>query len=460
MYKKILLVGIALFCCVVPLLACKPTPESEKVANKNDGITEQQVIASNSNFNYLEISSRFPSTWEDAFSLRNDTVSITIKAAIEYPEVKSIPIVDVSPASIQMDIVELFLDYIVDNGYILIIEKDKTGKSEYSQEEVEAWIKQVNEQLANVDNYCKDNPNLNKEEMVADLEAELQRLMEMLKEAKPSTAVRIADYSVLSSTSKIDGELYSDKNIPVASVLIKACGKESDNKRESQMLIRSNKDAKIISEHPIASIDAAVEICNGIMEQIGLSDDYVLVSTRDREDEIAFGIYYGRAYKGINYSPLVDRTMSFNEQYQIAWPDECIEFRIGKGKQFITQLSWRGNSQINKELNGNAELCAFSSIQESCRKGLSSIFAWREDNILSTEVVISRASLGYTRVPIKDANDKYMLIPTWTFTGTVTNEWNEKSDLRTLRDTEILDNDVVLVLNAMDGSIIYGGAQN
>lgn len=52
-----------------------------------------------------------------------------------------------------------------------------------------------------------------------------------------------------------------------------------------------------------------------------------------------------------------------------------------------------------------------------------------------------------------------MLIPTWALTGVVTNEFNEKSGSGVYREMEIIDNDVVLVLNAMDGSIIYGGSQ-
>ena len=450
---------ILLLCGCFAVLGCQPTPESEKVASKSDGITEQQIMDKNNGFNYIEAFSNIPIAWEESLLLRNDTVTIKIDATINYPKVKGVPIIEVSPIPIRMDIVDRLLTYIVENGYILVNEKDKTAKSQYSQEEVEGWIRQVNEQLANVDNYCKDNPSLNKEEMISDLEAELERLMEMLRDAKPSIATKITDYSTLSLTSRVEGNLYNDENIPVASILIKACGGIDDDKRESQVLIRSNKDAKIISDHPINTLEDAIDICNRIMEQVGLSQEYVLVSSRNREDEIAFGLYYGRIYEGIEYSPLVSRAMNFNEQYQISWPDECIEFRIGKGKQYITQLSWRGTSSIIQTLNDNAELCSFGSIQKACCNGLSSIFAWREDAIANTSVVIDRMTLGYTRVPIKNEKDRYMLIPTWTLTGVVTNEFNEESGSGVYREMEIIDNDVVLVLNAMDGSIIYGGSQ-
>lgn len=92
-------------------------------------------------------------------------------------------------------------------------------------------------------------------------EDRIERLMEMLKDAKPSIATKITDYSTLSLTSRVEGNLYNDENIPVASILIKACGGIDDDKRESQVLIRSNKDAKIISDHPSMLQRAVFDFC-------------------------------------------------------------------------------------------------------------------------------------------------------------------------------------------------------
>ena len=61
--------------------------------------------------------------------------------------------------------------------------------------------------------------------------------------------------------------------------------------------------------------------------------------------------------------------------------------------------------------------------------------------------------LGYSRIAIRNQNGRYAWVPSWTFTGEIINP--EQDGSHVITDNEEMYNDVILVLNALNATVIY-----
>jgi hypothetical protein len=88
---------------------------------------------------------------------------------------------------------------------------------------------------------------------------------------------------------------------------------------------------------------------------------------------------------------------------------------------------------------------------------MKSSYFWMGEGVVSAEITVTRVSLGYYRVPMKDAQNRYTLIPAWTFEGTRTTvEQSDGTDGVFVHEND-LPNNVLLIVSGVDGSLLYAG---
>ena len=440
------------------LTACQPTPNEEVIISQNGSLSPNAFLDMDPDFDLPAMLARVPERWEKEMILRDGTVKITMDAEIEYPNVGAIPIVEVIPASFEPEKIEALVRAIGgEDAYLAIPPQDAGGLALPSREDYEAWIADITETIKKL---AAENSKNYSEEIVAyiaDLESERKRLTEKLAAYQEVPSEIVKDYSSLQDTFQVEGYIYDNEGNRAAQAQIGLRGRAQDDVRESFIYV--TKISVPISDGHIDSLENAVAAVERLLEDIGVSGSYTLVSIAGSDE--MYELSYGRTYKGIAYSPSVNKRILYESEYSPAWVDERLSVGFDVGESIPSFFHWWGYGLMGEELIANATLCDFSEIQTAFETQLSSIFSWRADEIATTDILIDRISLGYMRVKMQNAADRYMLIPAWTFQGSIQNTYREGYGYTPNRPVyEMLQDNVVLVLSAIDGAVIYSGTAN
>jgi hypothetical protein len=238
---------------------------------------------------------------------------------------------------------------------------------------------------------------------------------------------------------------------------IDTCAEDKADRRYSQMCLYMTRDAynnRPVSDTPLVSVEDAMCVTEELLCQLGLTD-YAVVDAAIPQNEYWLMVFCGRRYKGMSYSPAVDEPLHIMSDYRIEWPDERIQLNFVRGNCVIGYADWRGPGRIVRDIDENVPILDFADIQNYAEQALKNNFAWRADDIVSTQIMINKISLGYKRVPMKDSPNRYMLIPAWTFQGTLQNEVKNDFDEGTSFPIAGPPNNAILVLSAIDGSLLY-----
>ena len=419
------------------------------VVNKGEGKAEN--ARGKETFSLSAYLNALPQTWtQEEILFRDNSVSISINADITYPNVDAMPIVSVRPAQFPMEKVTALLDFVAPSGSLLLL-NEKDGAIQYTKAQLTSIIQGINEDIASIDNKGLDAAQ--KEEYLAQLETDLQIFMEQLKTAPDTSAnVQLPSYADLANYPYGHYRLLAGNMLPIGTLTFQ---NEADQPSKGLFSLYINPAAtEAYVREAVNSEDEAVKIASGLLQSIGLLDEYTFVSSYDHEMATAYAVDFSRAYKGVACSPLTERK---NEsEFMPTWEDEQLSVYIPKRCNYISAFRWAGFTLATTELDANAELVAFAQIKDNCINALTAKFAWRPSYLETTAVTIDRISLGYIRTQVK--NGGYALIPAWTFEGTITDLMHSKG-YDPVNHPNLLDNGVVLILSAVDGSVIYTGGE-
>ncbi len=443
MIKRIAIIFVTIF--LILFVGCLPTPTTETVVNK----AEQRDVfnGSESNDSWLNDLEGIPSNWTTDFSFREGAVSVEVNAFIEFPDVDRFPIVEVAPVSIDPQNVAQLLYKLIPDGSIRI--SDHGGK-DYSLEDVDQWIEEEKWLLEHTNEMSFDSPE-DRDDYINTHNAELERLFELRKTASPETVTMLDSYELIGRYGAMEESVLDADGNECAVFMWKPQMADGDEKRESVMHIDSLRTSCALSDHGIQSKEDAKLMADALIKEMGLAERYACVSIKEGANTIQ--VYYGLQYSGIKYSPFVETVIDYSNLYSVPWPNEMLSFRFVKqdGK---TSVDWVCPSRIIGE-KGEANLLPFSEIQSQFEKNLKATYSWTEQWIVSTEIKITRISLGYYRVPVKGKPDSYELIPAWTFEGTRTTVEKNDSGSGTYTNENSIPNGVLMVLSGLDGSLLY-----
>lgn len=427
------------------LLACVPTPEEEFVVNKGD--TPPIVQQGEADQTLQEILKTVPAEWNDTFSFRDGTVSVTVSAEISVPEVDKFPIVEVKPAAIDPQIAAKLLYKLIPGGSLRI--SDHGGQA-YSVEDVDQWIEEVKQQLAHTSEMTFDT-DAERDAYIDTQNAELDRLFEMRQSAASGTVTSLDAYELIGRYGAMECRVLDASGMECANFMWKPQFKDTQDKRESVLHIDSLLPSCGLLDHGVQSWEEAQEAADALIAEIGFAKRFTCVSVMEGQNTIR--CYYGLAYNGIPSSPFTETVINANA-YSAPWPNEMllVSFNRNEGR---TAVSYVCPSETVSEI-GNAALLPFSEIQTQFEKSMRATYSWLDENMISAGITVYRISLGYYRVPMKDHPNRYTLIPAWTFEGTKTTR--EKSDSgEPYENRNDLPNNVLLILSGIDGSLLYAG---
>ena len=435
---------LILILCSSLLLACVPTPEEEVVVNKGD----EQVYAQTEDDPSLDaFYASLPERETSAFSFRDGTVSVSVDAVIDVPSVDRFPIVQVEPAPIDPQVAIKLLNALVPGGSIRLSDH---GGGAYSLEDVDQWIEEVKQLLAQTNERTFESEQA-RDDYINQQNAELERLFAMRETAVSGTVTVLNDYALLSRYRAMECRVLDADGMECADLMWKPQAEENQDKRESVLHIDSLTTACGLKKQAVESTEEAKRLADALVETVGLGDRYTCVSVMDGINNIC--CYFSVQYNGVPSSPFTETRVDFNSAYRVPWPNETFLVVFSK-HEARTSVSWVCPCRIIGEI-GNAKLLPFSEITAQFEKDLKASYAWMNEQIVSAEIEVTRISLGYYRIPEKDKPDEYVLIPAWTFEGTRTTEERSDDDSGTYRSQNTLPNNVLMLLSAIDGSLLY-----
>lgn len=451
-------VFIILFAICALFSACQSTPEEEVVIDNGSALAADAVSGMDPGFELADMLKAVPERWDDELSMRYGSVHIKIGADIDFPDVRAIPIVRVTPASFELEKLEAVVALLGGEGaYLAMPPQNSEGYALPAPEEYEKWIANTTATLQKLAEEYGGNYSEEIAAYIAELEADRKRMTEALAAHDGEEARKVEDYESLSGTFQFEAYILDKNGDRMMKIQVGLRGRPQDDVRESFIYV-SEQSAPVVDE-PIGSLEDAVEAGERVLEALGLAESYELVSISGGEE--GYDLSYGRMYNGIAYSPLVNKRIAYESEYSPAWVDERLRFVFITGSGRLNFFHWWGYGHTGEELSANAELCGFDEIQAACEKHLSSVFSWRPEEIATTDIEIDRISLGYMRVKLQNATGGYALIPAWTFQGRITNTYREGFGyIAGVPARDPIADNVVLVLSALDGGLIYSPVAN
>lgn len=451
--KRIIRIFVIL--CCLGLTACQQSPQNDIVVQKQDAFLQTQE-------DYLlsDTLSLVPTHWNtEAMLLADGKVEIIFHASVEYPSVDRIAIPEVAAEAIDVHVLESLLTLFRDGVRIKLNPQAGDFSAVQTKQEIEQEMYEVTSQLEELD-LLSPAADGNMEEIENARTALIDRflmLQEAYKTAPDESEVQYPSYEELNALPSVQTELLDAVGETFGEMYIQTCGGDGEDKRQSQFYLSADR-GKAISEEPIRTIVDALHIGEALLSQLGLSEQYAVVSAN--EGPFGFGINFGRVYKGLSYSPLVNAEIQRDRDFNLTWRDERLELILDRETEFsegraLRAASWYGNSRIVSDIVDNVQLIPFAELQEHALQSFKNQFAWLPGDVHSRRVEIMRVSLGYKRIAMKGTRNRYIMIPVWTFQGSIMDCIYLEDGTIAAPHAATFPEQVILILSALDGSILY-----
>lgn len=419
------------------LLACVPTPEEEFVVNKNDGTAKQNMGVSSEGNGGLE---SIPSEWSESLSV--GVAEITVQASIEVPEVPSIAVFSAHMSGPRFDCIDRFLHLFVSDPVCTLPVQDEAGVPLKTKAEIEAEMKTVRDRIDNMDANHPEFTDAERIEYLAAQNAELDALAASYAVALDSSETVVSDWEqVFEKQRYAQVRLYTDGDALLrGTVYLGADGFTVEGVRT---------DNNAVSDLPVSSAQIARETADRLMKEIGLDDEYAFVSSSEGVGGIS--AWYGRVIHDVPFSRSIN--CNSEEPHNTGFTQERIRFCFFRDGYALSEINWSGSFALDGVETADCTLLPFSDIEKSICATLNAHLAWQPEEIRKTKIKITGVSLGYRLIRKPNTSNEYLVVPVWSVTGTVKN-------LTEINGTEISDpvklqNDVILVLNAVDGTLIW-----
>ncbi len=463
--------------------ACQPTPETEVVVNKNEGVLESAISASPAPTMGYEA----PESWELEPFDAGDKLTVSVDAKVEMPDVNAFPVYEFVKGAYTQEQVDKIIDYFYGDQTLYNASQQLT-KSELEERLVDA--KRVHQEIKN--GATNEAGNVKYEESEEDILEVIESLEQAIQTAPESNETEVSDGKL--ETAFIDDYQYerifvtpdmSEKD--TKNLLIRnAEGKEMIS---GIMLINGpryyptgadavDRQADGISTAPEDAKRIVQDMLDGFgfdfMEAVTVEAGEVIESGEVVRDDLTggyrveclrrAGAFYVTTMLDGEYKDEIEKMDMTDEEraeaYAYIWPAEELYVYVDDGG--VTAIEWHGYGEIASTINENVELLPFEDIKARFENAVAARYAWQQtasydENGEFIEMVdveqpkrdikIERIALSMARIQVKDAPENWQLVPVWEFYGTI----SYYQDDGTVSDSGPRS---LLVLNAVDGSTI------
>ena len=469
--KAVILTVIILMGCL--FTACQPTPEDVVVTNKADINLEENIqktaMPPEAATQVAEETAE-KWTYEKKYDSGNRLIA---DAVMVHTDVDKLPVLSVAPKMFEggdqlKTITNIFCPdaTVYDQG-------DQLTKSQ-----LERSIMDVKEEMFRVENDMlpyegakEPIPEDHKESFLSGLHAAIEYYEEQLKTAPDDSELKEASYQLVDYGT--DGQ-------------------------QSNMLATAN-DASLsidfVNSHPDRIGSAFYFQSNRmLLENVGISDKFVIpealegdaeyIKTKERINQCvnamginymslsavskgkdSYSFYYTRDFNGLQETYVnqhIGTTIAGVDFAAVIylWKPEYLWFEVQNDQ--IVKVTWNNPSEIINVDNENVQTKPWEEIQEIFKNQMDFLMSptpIKSDDpstatffLEKTDVHINRVELGLTKLLMKDSQDDYKLIPTWSFLGYQT------SASRPAQEGLNIGGEVCyLTINAIDGTVIDRG---
>ena len=418
------------------LLACVPTPETEFVVNKGGSTAAQTVDVSSGESGLGSI----PSEWSESLSV--GIADIQIQASVDVPDVPAIYVYSARMSGARLDCIDRFLPLFVNDPVCTLPAQDEAGVPLKTKAEIEAEMKTIRDRIDSMDANHPEFTDAERSDYLAAQNAELDVLAASYAAAPEASETVVVDLKqVFEKQRYAQVRLYANGDALLrGTVYLVADGFTIEGLRT---------DNRAVSDRPVSSVQIAKETADRLIKELGLNNEFAFVCSSEGVGGIS--AWYGRVMHGVPFSQSIN--CNTVEPYNTGFTQERIRFCFFRDECSLSEISWSGSFEIDGVETKNCSLLPFSDIENSICVALNAHLAWQPDEIRSTEIEIIGVSLGYRLIRKPNADKVYLVVPVWSVTGSVQNviEINGAE----ISDPVQLQNNVILVLNAVDGSLIW-----
>lgn len=446
---------LCLFCALVTLCACRPTPQTEPVVNKADAVAEDAVRGEAVPAEPYEA----PERWTETIEL-HENLKLTIDAPVILGEG------DAHPVSIikRQRMTPVFLKDWVQSVFPNVIDIREQRESLEELQEQLGLIERG--ELVETDStgqpVFEPYDPIDRQEMI---DAVMERMQSLPEEAS---------YEPLAPGHLV----LQNEPLPLHQsddTIVWLNGYDTGN--GSAAILHTNRSPHIQREidilqergempggpGPITGIivteEAAAEQAKAVLEAFGRNDLALAACSKARNVSIypEWGEIVSTGYL-LYFTPTVPGSVAYwyseqnlgearldSEAFSKSWRQESVCFYVSN--RGIESATYANPYEIVETANENVRLLPFSAIQERVRKMLQYGYGWTnaytpEDSGVGNTICVSQVTLTAAAVPVKDDPDHAYLIPAWAI------RFNTELGLQTNGD------DHVMLINAIDGSLI------
>ncbi len=448
--------SVWLFALCLLLTACQPTPEEEIVKQKSEALFVESITATakpEKSFK-MQVSQHITQDVET----ENAKIKISIDADVEMPDAEAYPIVKISKSEFSRETLK--------QVYTVLA---------HGTEEIEVFPRAFYQKDLDALLDLRDSGDLDKYGSLEELNEAIEAQQKKVAAAPEKTVTKEAVFNWTGDAAPLfffisDAETQQVGCCnPAEEYYIECVGNMSEMKYlEAQVLYESSinyiqprvEAGSIQLVMPKITEEEGKQKAEQLISDLGLSEDFVLAGSRTAvkselyrgetgQAEAVHEYLFVRQIAGVPVT-FFNVSMSSDAEnpssYAAPWYYEKI--RIFADDSGILGFLWNGPCKVEEVVNRNARLLPFEEILETFERMVGYKYAGLQEDSLTEKsaVTVTRIQLGLVRVIEKNDLGTAYLVPAWTFFGLeIIDDWSSCG----------CDGfDPILILNALDGSVI------
>lgn len=434
---------LTLYLCLIALMlilvsACIPTPQEHDQSSKD-----------NDEYNsFSKLSDGLPLVWADSENF--GVAEISIAARIHVPNVQSLNVYTAQNSDVRFDALEQMIRFFVRAPILTIPMQDEFGTPIKTKSDIEAEMRNVRDRIDKVDIYNPDFSEEEREDYIAAQQSELDSLAIEYSSAPDASERTITNLSKWVAENQID---YSQIKVYANDdPLLRGTLYLQNKKNNSGFTIEGLRtDNLTVSQKPISTVGDAKEIADQLMAELGLTNEYVFVSSSEGSGGIS--IYYGKSIHDVPFTRSVN--CNITESYNSGFSQERIRFCFYRDGNSLSEISWNQPIEIVGIETQDCLMLSFPNLIERILSHLSNHLSWQPSEMKSIQIDITDLELGYRLVRMPNNSSLFRVVPAWTVVGSVRNEMILAGEQDSTIDNMRFPDSTIMVINAIDGSLLY-----
>jgi dsDNA-binding SOS-regulon protein len=451
------------------MTACQPTPEREVVINKNEGVFEEALKATQTSTPEQKASptaepenDNDSERWKDYFEKYDGKLKFTIDAEIITYDAQSYPVAKIKPYYVPIEQANKIIEVLYGTLDVSLATSVKT------KDEIQEMISQLELEIKE----CDKEKEAERYGLMKDSLKELYELLEATPETGENNKYS-GEYDVFITDGSEQRSIMLRENSKSLCLYMtinprKGNGYTLDIEfgnmgREYRAYTDENTGKISFDENPVLKTDeakdarmAADEFLADIgIENMVLSDMQMRIYNDAAGETNSYAMHYSKVFPGTaipilsNYGGLAS---TMDAEYMDVFNPERMMVEI-RGDEIIG-FEWYSAYEIESILNENIELLPFEEIMANAQSQLAVKYADVNDSDAGTHFYVDKVELSYVVQPIKDTVYEYMLVPAWSFYGGY--DYGEGRDFGNgvIKEGRYIFHNSLLSVNAVDGTVI------